>query len=125
MNVLAPPLAEVPPMPVPPLMLPPLLEFPAAGTDQQRADWFKLADLHQREADRQTKWGANPTTFLALLAPTVAGLETAWNAHDAALNRLSDVLAGLQPLSVGGDGGLTEKDVSIVKGLADAIRPKP
>lgn len=111
-------------MPVPPMALPPLPAYPAQGTDVQRSDWLRLADLYQREAQRLTCWQARPA---ASMGPTVEAVLAAWAAHDAALDRLTAVLGALQlPTSIGGGGGgdegLTMKDVAVVKGVAEALK---
>jgi hypothetical protein len=118
---------EVPPMPVPPLALPPLPAFPQQGTDVQRAEWYRLAELHQAEAQRLTCWQGHQAVAAmpALLGPTLDRLVDTWIAHDQALDRLSTAIAGLQlpQIATGTAGeGLTAGDVGIVKGLAEAIK---
>jgi hypothetical protein len=138
-------------MPVPPIALPKLpifpIDAPAAALDQ----WFRLADLHAREAQRVTYWAASSaqseaTTKLASAntamagavgetaakneaawAPTIDKTLAAWTAHDGALDRLTAALAELPQVGGGsGGGGISSADfVAILTSLLKALSGKP
>jgi hypothetical protein len=115
-------------------VLPELPTFPADGTPAARAEWVSLAQLHVQRANVQAvealaeanaAAAAAPGSLLAAAGPTFDRIIEQWAAHDAALDRLTQALSGLNVPAAGSTGeSLTPGGVAILKGVLDAVRPE-
>ena len=138
-------ITDTPPA-IPPLgvKLPIVGEYPADGTDAAKDQWLRLADLHQREAQRASSWeavqaSANATAGLAAANNAIAAAAVAhsqvtpavvedvlaqWQTHDAALEKLAAAIGGVK-LPAPQEGGIAVSAfLDVLTGLLKALGPK-